>query len=332
MKEEILLNYISNYLKQGFAINDILHLLSLIHNTKQIAVMKKCLEIGNSFEQAILTCDFDPMFKEYFSFYLHNGSIADAIDHSLDICKMKRNIINRIKKELSYPVFLLLFLMLFSIFLVYGLLPQVNNLFQEFELERSLIQKSFFLLFQIVPLLLLFTIFIILAMIIFFIYSIKTQNFHYIDFIIDRIVGIRVYLQYYYSLKFAIYYDELMKCGYDTFSIIEILNQQIQDSDIKMIVYEIQSEIQKGKEIGDIINEFPYFDRYFKEHYKLLLLDTSSDKNLHNYIESTMDHIHHTISKVVHIITPFVYGFVTTFVIAVYLSIIIPMMNIVELL
>ncbi|MEI3325140.1 MAG: hypothetical protein V8R64_01390 [Thomasclavelia sp.] len=53
-------------------------------------------------------------------------------------------------------------------------------------------------------------------------------------------------IQKYYSIKFALYYNELLINGYDTTDIVIMLYQQIDDSDIKMLIYEIYLKILKG--------------------------------------------------------------------------------------
>lgn len=111
-----------------------------------------------------------------------------------------------------------------------------------------------------------------------------------------------------------------------------MLNKQIGDSDIKMIVYEIYQEVLQGKDLELIVENFSYFDHFFKEYFKLLLLDTTHDKSLSTYIESTIQLIHHNITKFIKCFIPITYGFVTMFVVSVYISIILPMMDIINVL
>ena len=74
--------------------------------------------------------------------------------------------------------------------------------------------------------------------------------------LIEKIVLIRRLIQKYYSLKFALYYNELLINGYDSTDIIVMLYEQIDDSDIKMIIYEIYRQVLEGEALEDIINDF----------------------------------------------------------------------------
>ena len=61
----------------------------------------------------------------------------------------------KLKKELTYPSLLIVFLMMFSLFIVYALLPSIMQLFNEFSIEPSLITRFMFMLFKIIHILIL---------------------------------------------------------------------------------------------------------------------------------------------------------------------------------
>ena len=169
--------------------------------------------------------------------------------------------------------------MFFSLFIVYGLLPSIMQLFVEFNISPSIITRIIFKLFEIIPII---VIFIILSFTVFFtisIYAIKRKYFKLIDLLIEKIVLIRRLIQKYYSLKFALYYNELLINGYDSTDIIVMLYEQIDDSDIKMIIYEIYRQVLEGEALEDIINDFEYFEPLFIAYFKLLIHDNQKDKH-----------------------------------------------------
>ena len=133
----------------------------------------------------------------------------------------------------------------------------------------------------------------------------------------------------YYSFKFAIYYDELLMNNYDATTIIELLYNKIKDSDIKMIVYELYNSILEGRNIDSAIQAFPYFSDDFKM-FIVLIHNKNEKKSLKEYIDISFMQIDRLISRIIKTIVPLIYGFVASFVIVVYVSIIIPMMNVVS--
>ncbi len=203
-------------------------------------------------------------------------------------------------------------------------------MFVEFNISPSIITRIIFKLFEIIPII---VIFIILSFTVFFtisIYAIKRKYFKLIDLLIEKIVLIRRLIQKYYSLKFALYYNELLINGYDSTDIIVMLYEQIDDSDIKMIIYEIYRQVLEGEALEDIINDFEYFEPLFIAYFKLLIHDNQKDNSLDNYLRVSIDTLHMQVTRLIKLFVPIIYCFVAGFVILVYVAIVIPMMNVVS--
>jgi type II secretory pathway component PulF len=101
------------------------------------------------------------------------------------------------------------------------------------------------------------------------------------------------------------------------------------DSDIKIMIYEIYTRIQEGESFEDIISHFEYFDPLFCEMYNMYLRSPDEIGNMQGYIDLTYTKIQMVLARFLKYFVPCVYGFVALFVISVYFSIIMPMMNIV---
>ena len=202
--------------------------------------------------------------------------------------------------------------------------------YHQSNISPSIITRIIFKLFEIIPII---VIFIILSFTVFFtisIYAIKRKYFKLIDLLIEKIVLIRRLIQKYYSLKFALYYNELLINGYDSTDIIVMLYEQIDDSDIKMIIYEIYRQVLEGEALEDIINDFEYFEPLFIAYFKLLIHDNQKDKSLDNYLRVSIDTLHMQVTRLIKLFVPIIYCFVAGFVILVYVAIVIPMMNVVS--
>lgn len=331
MNEEYrFLETIANFLEQGYLIQDVLNMCKYIYNNDLIEKLNLKLNAGKSLDEAILECDFNKTFKEYFKFFRIKNNLSIAIIQSVDICKAKDNTFMKLKKELTYPALLIIFLMMFSLFIVYALLPSIMQLFSEFAIEPTLITSFMFMLFKIVPILIVSLLIIFISLCFMTVYAINKQYFQLIDFFINHSFIIKNIIQKYYSIKFALYYNELLVSGYDATDIIIMLYHQIDDSDIKMLIYEIYTQILKGESLAEIISNFNYFEPLFIASFKILIHDNQTNKSLNNYLKISLDTLHFKIAKVIKIIIPVVYGFTATFVILVYVSIIIPMMSVIS--
>lgn len=313
-------------LEQNYDIYHILDLCSSLHYIKESQSLTNSLKKGSDLAQAILQYNFSSTFKEYFCFFKNSFSISQAIRKTIEICEKKNTIKKKLIQKLTYPLCLLVFLFLFSIFIISFLLPQVDILFNDFQIKKSWLITGIFLLLHCIPIL-IFIFFLSTTMISWYVYvCIKKINFKAIDVLIEKTNILSFIIRKYYSLKFALYYDELLKNNYDATTIIEILYEHIHDSDIKMIIYELHHYIVKGESIEKAIEQFPYFESDFKTFY-LMMNKSHEKKSLQDYIHIVFMQIDHATSMIIKIAVPFIYGFVAVFVVIVYLSIIIPMMN-----
>ena len=153
MNEEYrFLETIANFLEQGYLIQDVLNICKYIYNNDRIEQLKLKLNEGKSLDEAILECDF-----------------------------------MKLKKELTYPSLLIVFLMMFSLFIVYALLPSIMQLFNEFSIEPSLITRFMFMLFKIIPILILGLLISFIGLCFVAIYAINKQYFQLIDFFVSHI-------------------------------------------------------------------------------------------------------------------------------------------------
>lgn len=330
MNEEYqFLENIAHFLQQGYLIQDILEICSLIYRDNRIGELREKLNNGLTLDEAIIECNFNQTFIEYFKFFRIKNNLSKALIQSLAICNTRDETFRKLKKELTYPVLLIIFLMMFSLFIVYALLPSIMQLFIEFAIEPNFITRIMFKLFKIIPLTMI--IFLIFFSTICFvtIYAVKKQYYQLIDFLINHIWIIQKMIQKYYSIKFALYYNELLINGYDTTDIVIMLYQQIDDSDIKMLIYEIYLKILNGESLEYIVSHFNYFEPLFIASFRLLMHDNCIDKSLDNYLKISLETLHFKIMKIIKITVPLIYCFTAGFVILVYVSIVIPMMSII---
>ena len=317
--------------KQGYAMQDVLLICKHATKSKIIDSVEEHLMRGESLRESILQCKTSNNFTEFFYFFSMQKEVSQAIMDSIQICQRQSRIFMKVKKKLMYPIFLLVFLFFFSIFVTLYLMPEVEILFQQFSIAPNLFFRITFFVLRWLP-----TVFVILFIlgctsIVVCWYAIKKQRFKYLDFMILKLPIIAKYIKKYYSLKFAIYYQELLYSGYDTTQIITILAEQMMDTDIKMLVYEMQQEILHGKKLLSIIEEFDYFEDMLATYFLLLLENGATKTALREYLNISLKLIQAKVDRVIKILVPAIYGFVITFVLLVYLCIIFPMMDIINL-
>ena len=328
-KDYLFLKNFYTLLEAGYSIEETLMISKQIFHHVSIDDMLLKLHEGMALDEILLHSDFPKTFKEYFQFYKNKNCLSVAISKSLDVCLSKENYENQLKSKLTYPIVLIVFLFLFSIFVVFVLLPNVNQLFVSFQIERSLPMKILFGFFYLFPLLIFILGIILIVMIVELIHALNHKQYKVIEKYL-KFPFISSFLQKYFSLKFAVYYQELLDEEMDSVSIIRLLNDQMNESDLKIMLYEINNRLYEGETLEEILKDFDYFDELFISFFEMYIKNPSEHQSLQHYIQMTYQQIDLWIATFLKYLIPSIYVFVAVFVISIYISIIIPMMNIIS--
>lgn len=314
-------------LSSGYSVEETLHICKCIDHYPLIDEMLSDLDKGYSLSQMLLNTKLPTTFREYFSFYQNKNCLSEAIEKSLNICLSQEKYMNEMKSQLTYPSILLCFLFLFSIFVVFFLLPNVNQMFDSFQIEKTLLIQIIFSLFAIIPSLIFIGLIVFMIAIMRLIFALKKKSYQTIEKYL-KLPFFKNFLQKYFSLKFAIYYQELLEEEMDSARIIALLNEQLTESDLKIVLYEMNSRLQEGEALEDILKDFEYLDQLFLSFFEMYMKNPTQKDSLLQYIDMTYQQIDLWISSFLKYLIPSIYGFVAVFVISIYISIIIPMMNV----
>ena len=325
-KDYLLLKNMYSLLDAGYSIEETLSLCQQMLHHPAIYEMLKQLDHGESIETVLLQSSLPHLFQEYFRFFQNKNCLSEAIKKSLDICMMKEDYQNQLKSQLTYPSILMTFLFLFSLFVVLVLLPNVNQLFLSFQIEKSIVIQILFAFFYIMPCLIILAVFLSLYLIFRLVYGLKHKLYKVIELYLKWPV-FKTILQKYFSLKFALYFHELLNEDMDSTRIIQVLNEQMTDSDLKIVLYEMNNRLYGGENLEEILEDFEYFDQLFISFFQMYMKNPQQKKALSYYIQATYEYLDYWIKRFLKYLIPAVYCFVAIFVITIYIAIIIPMMN-----
>ena len=324
----LFLENLYHLLEQGYSIQDTLLICKDISSHKAIASMLKNIDKGADLKQVIADKHLSKEFIEYYEFFSKKLILSDAIRNALDICKNINNTKKKLVSQLTYPLILLLFLLMFSLFSIFILFPKVNELFVSFSISYSIYFLILFNMIRIVPILIILVFTSVFLFFFSFLISLRNKDYMKIEKFL-RMPYLKKYIQKYFTLKFSIYFNELLKDQIDTNMIIKLLNERMTGSDIKIVIYEIYSYISKGDLFENIIENLEYFDPLFITMYKMYLKSPKKICSMQNYIDISINQIEEKINRFIKYFIPAVYTFVAFFVIMTYLAIILPMMNII---
>lgn len=321
------LNNFCSLINQGYPIDEALNICYQIFHIDCIQNILNLLSKGESIEDALLKVSLPKTFQNYFYFFKSKNCLCDAIEKSLNICLKEQGYIKYLKRQLFYPGVLMIFVFFFSLFIIFVLMPNVQKLFDSFSMQPHLFTRILFYLYSSLPLVIVLLMTII-CIVIFDIWRVLKYKVTKQIVFYCRVKYLNIFFKKYFSLKFAIYYYEFIQDDMDNIQILEILNEYMKNTDLKIVLYEMRTRLQEGESFEDILAHFDYLEDLFLSFFRMYIKNPRQMDVIKHYIDYSFLQLEHFTKKCIKYLVPSIYGFVAFFVISIYISIIIPLMNI----
>lgn len=325
----LILETLADLLKNNSSLHDSLTIINELFPYSNASKVQELIKEGQSLTASFKLFTKDQLFIEFFDFYLQTSSVHEAIEKALIISQKKSQLKNTLVKSLIYPSMLILGILFFSIVATFFIQPQFNNFMMSFNIQRTILNTIVLNMLFCMPIILCLSIVIIIGWSIYFIYFLKSNKFTQIKWWL-KIPLFKQCLQKYISLKFCLFYKELIYLNNDLKTITEILHNKVEDELIKMIIYEIKQELIQGKHIEHIIVHQDIFEDYFKLIFKLSLHHSYPYQMLNQYYTTTLNLIDLRLKQFISFLVTSIYAFVGIYVVGIYLGMIVPMMGMID--
>lgn len=324
----LFLENLSNLLEQGYGIEETLLICKDINSHPSIDTILQKIYDGEDLTDALLDPHLPRLFIEFFTFFSMRSTISDAIKNSLKIYNEIISIRKKLTAQMTYPLILIVFLLFFSLFATFILFPKVTSLFSSFGMNPSLSFSILFFIIRLIPILIIGILVALIVSFVYFLIALKKKKYWIIERFL-KVPFLKKYIQKYFTFKFCLYFNELLEDHIDSNTIITMLNENMTQSDIKIVLYEIYTRLKEGEQLENIIDGFPYFDHLFVSMYKMYLKNPEEIGSMRGYLDISQEQITYAVNKFTKFFVPIVYGFVAFFIITIYVAVIIPMMNVI---
>lgn len=324
------LETMATLLNEGYTIQDIMYICKHLFHSKSIDYIDEQVRLGFRFEECLKHCHYPKRFIQFFEFFLVKNEVHYAMQQSLSLCRKFDDFKTNLIKKLKYPIGLCIFMLFFSLFVVVFLIPQVKDLMVQFNHGGNVFQDVVFSLFSIIPILLLFSSVVFIGGIVFIVYSIQCKK-SYTIYSLLKIPFIEGMIKKYYSIYFAMYYNELLLNHYEPLMMLSFFNTYLSTSVLKVVIYELNKELEQGDDLFDCLQRCIYFEDTFKSFLYLLDKENKEHKDITMYLNLSFIYIEERVERLLKMIIPMVYGFVGCFVVFIYLAIILPLMDVIAI-
>lgn len=279
------------------------------------------LKHGKNIQDYIDFQSKDPFYR-HLSFFLSISSFDNAIISAFEYDEMKRKLKENWIKEISYPLFVLLFALVVFFIFDFMIYPQLQSIIPT--ASTNYLHTFLAVLIGII--------WILLILFIFFISVIKiiqkknySQYLQYYDKIFSQLSFIKKYISYDFALHTLI----LMKRGYSTKQVFESLMQLKDHQLLSFDLDKMVEDFKQGKEMSKIIDQQSHFDSKFKYFFKMGYYTNNLENALQDYCEYQAKEFKHILKKSSKIISCVAYSFIGILVISIYQLLLLPldMMN-----
>lgn len=327
------LQKISDLLDQGYSLNEAIMFTKLHLPMKMKQDIEECvkkLAEGHSFRSVLASLGFRKSVLSYLYFAEKHGDIKFALKESSRMLEKKRVHIEKAKQVLRYPIFLIL-LMVIIVYAIQSVIgPQFVQMYESMNITTSFFLMMLLSIFDLLKILMVTVTFFFLLLIPFYYVFFRKYSPTKQQHILLQIPFIRKGLTLYNSYYFSSQISYLLKGGLSIFESLNLFCEQnilpFYQEEAKWLI----NELKKGERLDEILVRRPFFERELAAVVHHGQAIGKLDRELYTYSQMLIDRLENKMIKWISLIQPIIFLTIGILVLAVYLSIILPMYQIME--
>ncbi len=320
--QQELLEMITVFLKQGYSINDTIIVLKFRYDLSSWIVM---LEEGMRLSEVLAAKKFDKDVLLIIEVSENSGNLKTGIIKANELLSEKIKRKNEFLELIKYPLLLSAISFFSLLFISTFLLPQFENIYQSFGIEGDLLLKFLYLTMRTLPYIILFFFIIGLS---FFMWYLSKDSEQKLKIILKNKYLKKYYFMIYNQI-FVINITNLLKMDLKMDEVLNILESQ----EYNLF---LQAEIKK---INQLLNQgYSFYETLNPDYYEGQLIQLIKDgeensllrHNLESYNIFLQNIQKNKNEKLLYLIQPIFYGFLSLLIIILYSSIFIPMFEMMD--
>lgn len=288
------------------------------------------LKGGDSFFENLVKLNFDHQVISFVYFAEKHGGFAMAFQDASKMIHNKQETIKKLRKILSYPLFLLLFTFVLFFFVQSILIPKFNSIFLTMN-----INKNFFLLFvqsigNVIPF--LFALVLLLAVSSFLYYYLY---FRKLDIIIQmnllaRVPYIGKMVRRYFSYLLSLQLSYLLSSGFSIYECLQFFEENKEQRLYSQIGRIAISRLKKGVRLDQAFMSFDFLDKELLQIIQHGQENGKLDQEFYYFGNHCFMQIEENIQKTMKVLQPTLYSVVGILIVSIYLSVLMPMFQLLD--
>ncbi len=315
-------------LKKGFTIGDAVNFL-MIHipglNKKQIASVRKSLQNGTPLHEIMAIINVPSLICLQIYFAEQHGNVQETLIHAGTQWKKAEQSKERLVKLLHYPVFLFMMLVILLAVLNTFVLPQFRDLHASMGYKPQGLTALLLLFLQWAPPAVLLLVPASAGAGLFLYTRYKLLSPPSRADMLSKIPYIRMLFRLYFTRLFARETAQLLNSGFSVNELLHIFEKQDIYPMLRAVSQKINSQLVKGETLQEAVAGISWFDRKIAALISHGGANGRTGEELLLYAEFCDQLVEDKIKKITGIIQPAVFLIIGMTVMAVYLSVMLPM-------
>ncbi|VEF47807.1 type II secretion system protein [Bacillus freudenreichii] len=326
------LTRISEMLDKGFTLGESLDFLGRT-NVKRLEMfqsMATLLKTGQPIYEVFYMEGFDHQTCTQLYFAEKHGLLITAMKESGEYLLRKDDQRKKLIRLLQYPIILVVVLIIVSFLLQTLLLPRFQMFYDSMDYQPNFILKLFLHIMQTFPLYSMLVILLMLPTSIVFTKVLFKKSAMEKAVFLSRFPGVQSYYKLYQTIFLAREWSFLLKSGFSINEIIQIMRRQDFHPLLKESAVEIGEMLKFGYSFSEAISHLGFVEE------ELMVIIAHGEKNgkleeeLLFYSQYCLQRMEEKIMKGLLVVQPAVFALIGLVVIAIYLSIFLPMFQVID--
>jgi competence protein ComGB len=288
------------------------------------------LKEGYSFYSILQKMNFHDHLIGYVFFAEQHGGLATAFLEGSQIIQKRANDFTKLKKLISYPLFLMLITFILFAFVQKYLLPRFTTLFSSMNLEANFFTNIIYSVGNVLPILF----FILLLLIIFLTYY-YFRYFRNLQPIEQKVKLMKIpiaagFLRLFYTHYFSIQLSHLLTGGLSMNESLSMFERNEEQPFYKQLGSEIKLMLRTGEKLEDIFNLFPFFEKDLAMIIKHGQENGKLAEELLFFADRCLRDLEERMDKWMKKIQPVLYMLIGLLIISMYLAVLLPMFHLLD--
>ena len=300
------------------------------HRRKEIKGILVILKEGYSFYQILQNMKFDKHVIGYVFFAEKHGGLAQAFLEGSKMIQNRANDLLKLKKLLSYPLFLVGTTIILFVFVQKYLLPRFSTLFSSMNLELNVFIKLLHYLDHFLPLFILM-ILVVIGLVIFYYLSqfrrispLQQKSF------LMKVPIVSTYLRLFYTHYFSAQLSYLLAGGLSVYEALTMFEKHVEQPFYQQLGKEVKGNLRKGEKLETILLQHSFFEKELATIIKHGQENGKLPQELMFFASNCLQRLEDKTEKMMKQLQPILYSLIGILIVSMYLAVMLPMFQLLD--